>query len=161
MAELTKKDTVRVILVHPQTKPHFVTITNGYHDLQALVGGILSASHLHEDLAVFYNDEGLLLGLPPNVKTATGALLTGSLVVAREDAEGETIDATEPDMDLVLKWLDQCERPGQFLYDNYDPIITSMEKDESFEDFKARADAAAAARGGVVVDTVDLGSLAK
>lgn len=106
-----------VICIPPGCEPRVVTIGDGYENLQALVGGTLDAGLLAENLSVMFHDEGLLLGLPPNVRTNTGTLLVGTLVVIRCDDDGDEIDTTDADLATTRAWLAESKRVGAFDYD--------------------------------------------
>jgi hypothetical protein len=117
---------IRSIIISPQCAPHTLRyMANNYEQTQALVGGVFNTSHLEGGLYVTYHDEGLLIGLPPNVRNER-ALLVGTLVVNRMNDEGDNIDTTIEDFVTVKKWLAQCERPGHFEYDIPGPVITSF-----------------------------------
>lgn len=113
---------VRVIFIPPGAAPRFFYYdANDYTQSQALVGGIISSSALSDNLYVTFNDEGLLIGLPPNVKTPTGVLLVGNLIVSRvDDKETRMIDVTGDDMETVKRWLD-ASRTFTACYDVPEP----------------------------------------
>lgn len=99
-----------------------------YRSIQAFTGGLFSCSPLAPNLAVYYHDEGLLIGLPPNV-ISNGTLLVGNLLVLRVDDEGETVGTTDADLALVRDWLAHSERAGRFEYDVPAPrIFTSLDE---------------------------------
>lgn len=61
------EEKMRVILVEPNKKACIDYIEPGYRSLQAIVGGTFQAIYPYEDLvALICNDEGKLLGMPPN-----------------------------------------------------------------------------------------------
>jgi hypothetical protein len=109
----------RCILIAPCCSPFEIELNaNDFHQLQAAVGGGFAVSMLVEKLAVMYHDEGLIVGLPANVKTSSGALLVGNLLVTRTNDAGDSIDTTPEDMSFVKRWLERdCSRPGLFEYD--------------------------------------------
>jgi hypothetical protein len=112
---------INVIYLLPQCEPREILISSGpnketYNSLKTLVGGILDVIYLGDGLDGFINDEGLLMGLPPNVYTETGALLVGPIVFTRTDDEGETVSVKPQDLQTVKDWLAGCQRPGRFDY---------------------------------------------
>jgi len=112
-------DTIRVYVLNPGAEralpldlPTNKKGVCNYHDLQALVGGMLDAVRLDPHLALYCNDEGLLVGMPPNVRTDNGTILVGTLVLSRCDDDGETVSATDDDLATLNAFLsDKCTRP--------------------------------------------------
>ena len=65
--ELSKAKGLDVLLVKPGMYPQKVTIGTDLKDFQAAVGGTIAASYPFDDpVAIVYNDEGKLTGLPLN-----------------------------------------------------------------------------------------------
>ena len=58
---------MKVLLVKPCQRPTVIDIDGTLESMQALVGGMIQALYLVDDTAaIICNDEGKLLGLPPN-----------------------------------------------------------------------------------------------
>ena len=58
---------MRVLLVKPCQRPTVIDIDGTLESMQTLVGGMIQALYLVDDTAaIICNDEGKLLGLPPN-----------------------------------------------------------------------------------------------
>ena len=65
--ELSESRKMEVLLVHPGMYPQKVTIGTELKDFQDAVGGTIAASYPFDDpVAIVYNDEGKLTGLPLN-----------------------------------------------------------------------------------------------
>lgn len=116
---------MKAIFIAPQCPPVEIDLAHDdYHVTQAIVagGGLFSASPLTEELSVFYDDEGLFNGLPPNLEV-NGMLLVGNLLVMRANEEGETVSTTDADFELVQQWMRQVKRRGHFEYQIPEPRI--------------------------------------
>ena len=62
-----KDDTMTVLVVEPMKRPYAKTIPNTLEAMQKLVGGHIEAVYPFDDpVAIVCNEEGKLLGLPPN-----------------------------------------------------------------------------------------------
>ena len=58
---------MKVLLVKPCQRPTVIDIDGTLESMQTLVGGMIQALYLVDDTAaIICNDEGKLLGLPPN-----------------------------------------------------------------------------------------------
>lgn len=85
--------------------------------LQTLVGGYVDRVIVKHDetgmgaLDVWCNDEGILIGLPPNRLVTSGSgsqvPLFGPLVLCRANSAGEIVDLTDAD----LAWAEQQNWP--------------------------------------------------
>ena len=65
--ELSEKKMLDVLLVKPNEHPQNISIGAELKDLQEAVGGSIGASYPFEDpVAIVYNDDGKLMGLPLN-----------------------------------------------------------------------------------------------
>lgn len=64
---LKDKDSMWVLIVEPMKKPYMKEIPCGLESMQSVVGGYIQAVYPFEDnVAVVCNEEGKLMGLPPN-----------------------------------------------------------------------------------------------
>lgn len=62
-----KSETLTVLVVEPEQLPYVKNIEGSLHSLQNEVGGYIEAIYPFEDpVAIICNEEGKLLGLPPN-----------------------------------------------------------------------------------------------
>ena len=122
-------DLIKAIFVAPACDPQWIMIPKDekphYEMVRALVGGIIDCVSLGSDegssIFAIINDEGLLQGLPPNIREQNGRLLVGNIVVTAEkhDGEGnsEYVGLPENALTVVKNWLSQTQRPGSFQYD--------------------------------------------
>jgi len=82
-------------------------------EMQDAVGGwitsalrVPSPTRTGVSVDVMVNDEGLLMGLPVRFVRATDhSFLAGDLILSASNAEGETIPATEAELDEALGYL--------------------------------------------------------
>lgn len=122
-------DTIKAIFIAPQCAPQWIDLPKSepehYNNVRALVGGIIDVVSLGEDggrrIDAIINDEGLLHGLPPNVRHE-GRLLVGNIVVTAErpfgdEGDSEYCDLPENALEVVNQWLAGGTRPGRFEYD--------------------------------------------
>lgn len=104
-----------------------------YQMTQALVGGSFSASNVYDDeygeVSAYYHDEGLLIGLPPNFVSPTGAFIVGNVVFCRIDGEGNTENLRVGDFEKLEAFVKTCERVGHVEYHIPDPIIATSQAD--------------------------------
>lgn len=89
----------------------------GYKVIQGLVGGCFDLVRIPSPdgdermMALYVHDEGLLIGLPPNIRhpgDPRHSLLVGPIVVSCSDEEGEEVQMTDAEMEmaeLLLKEL--------------------------------------------------------
>lgn len=81
-------------------------------EFQRLVGGPVEFVRLASDgrhgyLGAYVNEEGVRLGLRPNVTLATrGDVAVGPIVLSRADATGEDIGVEEGEADTMRAMLD-------------------------------------------------------
>lgn len=103
---------LKVILVHPaaDAKVLIVDATNTLESLQALVGGMIEGISVVAGVDGYINEEGKILGMPPNVKIPYD-MICGPIVFTRTDDEGETVSVEDGDLEKVQKWLDASNRP--------------------------------------------------
>lgn len=86
-------------------EPKIVDIANTLESMQNMVGGWIEAIPVTNDgLVMFCNEEGKLIGLPPNF-SLPGDTIVGDVVFSRTDSSGGNIDITENDMDAVKEFI--------------------------------------------------------
>jgi len=100
-----------VIVKQPGQDPERTEVESlNYKVMQGLVGGCFDLVRIpspdgdERTLALYVNDEGLLIGLPPNIRhphDPRGSILVGPIVVSCADEEGEEVPMSEGELDLV------------------------------------------------------------
>lgn len=135
---------MRTIFIPPNCAPQWLDVPGEgqafYYNERALVGGLIDIGSLGEipgtnvNAYVVFNDEGLLFNLPPNLRTETGVLLGGNLLVVGErwnekDRDTETCDLPESAMEFVRNWLASGKRCVAVSYDI--PPATIVSGDEA------------------------------
>ena len=96
-----QENTLSVLKIAPGQHPQQVEIDNDLKALQQAVGGSIGASYPFEDpVAIVYNDDGKLMGLPLNraLRDENGEMYDGKLMGlplnrALRDENGEMYDA--------------------------------------------------------------------
>ena len=88
-----KEKTITVLVIEPMKHPEVRQIDNTLEGMQAIVGGLIQPIYPYEDpVSLVCNDEGKLLGLPPNrlLKDKNGEpydMLCGTFFIAGLGAE--------------------------------------------------------------------------
>lgn len=101
----------RIVVVPIGSEPFPCYVEGGLASFQAIVGGYIEATPVPggDDwrLAVFVNEDGRRLGLLPNRRYQPEGwnpdVILGTCYVSRCDAEGETVDVTDADVELVRR----------------------------------------------------------
>lgn len=68
-----------LISAEPSTRPRVIDVSNGLTDLQGLVGGYIDVVRVGDELSVYINDEGKLIGLPPNALATMWLSVIGAI----------------------------------------------------------------------------------
>jgi hypothetical protein len=109
---------MRCLFIAPNLEPREIDVdANDLRTLNALVGGTITVVGITPQIAVILNDDGLNIGLPPNVRTETGALLVGNMLVTRTSPEGDSVSLTSEDVAIVHQWWTTCSYPVSYDYD--------------------------------------------
>ncbi len=93
---------VKALIVEPGADGRVTVrrIGTGLRDLQSLVGGLIQPVQINNDVVAWCNEEGKLMGLPPNVKaTALAGIgaydtIVGTVVITG-DSDGDLDDVPE------------------------------------------------------------------
>lgn len=105
------EEMIRVVVKEVGMPPEERMIPNTLESLQERVGGLIERTSLPTDSSVdvWCNEEGLILGLMPNIITPEfNEFLAGDIVIAGCDEEtGETISLNDRQ---VKNAMDYCER---------------------------------------------------
>ena len=108
---------MEILLVQPGMYPQKVTIGTELKDFQDAVGGTIAASYPFDDpVAIVYNDEGKLTGLPLNraLRDEHGQMydvVAGTFLVV--GAGAEDFESLSPE--LAQKYEKQFHQPETFL----------------------------------------------
>jgi hypothetical protein len=109
---------MKYVVKHPgQPAETIESETIGLKTLQHHVGGLITGAYVPElaekGIDVFANDEGLLMGLQPNIGWMIEShpmILVGGLVFTSSDEEGETIGLTEEQIKAVEEFTERTSR---------------------------------------------------
>lgn len=97
---------VKVLVFEPLKPPEIRYIRDELEDMQSIVGGYIESVYLHNGLAVICNEDGKLIGLPPNRPWfdefgRVRDILHGTFFVVRLGGFGEIIDLTDEDINFA------------------------------------------------------------
>src|SRR5690348_12929748 len=96
---------MKCIYILPGATPKELDIDPTLDNLQALVGGLIEVSDWDENLSAYFNEEGLLLGLPPNLIVGN-TLLVGPVILMRRSEDGsDPAPSTRDDLSQVLDFV--------------------------------------------------------
>lgn len=105
-------------IVFPLSGPAEVRNFSGFREYQQVLGGTIGYMHINNDVSAYVHDEGLLIGLEPNLPGTRAVLrLMGArgpewlewngplrgpvIVIGGTDDEGETLDVPNEVVDLL------------------------------------------------------------
>ncbi len=101
-----------VVLVEPGKAARIERMRGELKDMQKLVGGSIEAVHPFADNAVLIcNEEGKLMGLPPN-RTVNGEIIAGTFFLCAETESGD--DFTSFDRSQMQSYLQLFREPEKF-----------------------------------------------
>lgn len=88
--DIKKFTKIKVLIIEPDKEPKSTEITNDLYFFQDIVGGYIDMTHPNGDgsIAVVFNKEGRLHGLPANRKI-NGSMYVGTLVIAGYNENGD------------------------------------------------------------------------
>ena len=98
---------LNVLYVEPNKLPEKRTIKNTLEDKQKLVNGLIEYTYLSDsnDVAIICNEEGKILGLPPN-RDIGHDVICGNFFIVGDDPElGEDRSLTEEQIDKYSKYF--------------------------------------------------------
>lgn len=112
---------ITAIIKYPYKKPQTIELEKGLKALQDIVGGMITAADLpnFEDVYGFANDEGLFIGLDPNIyRPEYKDALVGPLVFVGANNEGDSISLTPEQIKKVTDYLEANSATdfGEFFY---------------------------------------------
>lgn len=76
------------------------SIDGSLKSMQTLVGGLIEAVHVSDELDMMVNEEGLLLNLEPNFRLGSQPIV-GNVFFTRHDDEGNPVSLTEADISYL------------------------------------------------------------
>lgn len=100
---------MRILVVEPGKAPEVREIPGGLKEMQNIVGGLIQAIYpFPEEIALVCNEEGMLLGLPPNrgLWDESGALydiVCGTFFLCGAPADSETFSSLTPEQVIQLE----------------------------------------------------------
>lgn len=114
-------DKITAVVKYPYEKPQTIALEKGLKPLQEIVGGIITGADLPniEGVYGFANDEGLFIGLEPNIyRPEYEDALVGPLVFTGANGKGENISLTPEQAKQVMNYLEQnsVRDFGEFFY---------------------------------------------
>lgn len=81
---MAKTKSKKVIVVRVGQKPVVETIDGSLESMQKLVGGYIERVNVGNGMALYCNEEGLLIGLPPNGTPYKGQQFVGDYFIINE-----------------------------------------------------------------------------
>lgn len=96
------------VVKYPYQKPETITLDKGLKPLQEIVGGALTGADLPgiDDVFGYCNDEGLLIGLEPNIyRPQYKDALVGPIVFVGAGDEGDDKSLTPSQIKKVTEYL--------------------------------------------------------
>ena len=100
---------LNLLLVKPNELPKKITIKNTLKEKQKLVGGLIEYVYLPNcnDVVLICNEEGKLLGLPPN-RDIEYDIVCGDFLIVGDDPElGEDRSLTDEQISKYSKMFDE------------------------------------------------------
>jgi len=78
---MKKSKTIKALLIEPMQKPRVIEIEASLESYQQEVGGLIEILHLSDDAVLVVNEEGKMIGLPPNRRYGSDILVGNILIV--------------------------------------------------------------------------------
>lgn len=115
------EDKLIAVVKYPYEKPQIVALEKGLKPLQEIIGGMITGADLPgiEGVYGFAHDEGLLIGLEPNIyRPEYGDALVGPLVFTGANIKGNNISLTPEQAKKVTAYIDanSVNDFGEFIY---------------------------------------------
>ena len=106
---------IKVVLVEVNKSPVIHEIDNSLKGLQTIVGGYIESVSLppyDRQLVLICNEEGKLIGLPPN-RLLGNDVIMGTFFITKSNDEGDFVSLNEGDLKLIkMKYLFDLELGG-------------------------------------------------
>lgn len=109
-AENPKTDEVLIVVVEPKKLPYRKVIKNDLDEMKKIVGGwiehiSISSRPNGSRIGIILNEEGKLIGLPPNriLNGRNGSdVIVGTFFITAHNLEGDTISLTETEAEAYI-----------------------------------------------------------
>lgn len=99
---------IKAVVKRPNEDSEIVEIENSLESLQSIVGGWIERvpSIFNPKYDLYCNEEGKLMGLPPNIITRGTDVVVGTVVVVSSNSKGATIGLEQGDAERIKIILD-------------------------------------------------------
>ena len=103
-----KEEKIKALMIEPRKRPCVVELGNDLDSLQKAVSlgadyqGLIEFVYLEDNVSILLNEEGKLIGLPPN-RHFYDDILCGVFYVVAEDDEGNLISLSPAQQDRYLR----------------------------------------------------------
>ena len=91
---------LRVVVIEPGLPAEIQEVNHDLASLQSLVGGYIEHVSFKDDIGFLINEEGKLMGLPPNRINYYGDILVGTVVIVKT-CEGEFCSLAEDEAERL------------------------------------------------------------
>ncbi|WP_243109572.1 DUF3846 domain-containing protein [Dehalobacter sp. 14DCB1] len=126
-------DVIQVLIVEPQKRPYVKEIRNDFRAMQDIVGGPIEYVYLSDEVHIYCNEEGKLLGLTGNRRIENGDVLAGTFFICADDGYGGDISLTE---EQIAEYTARFQETETFSYREMDSkIFARVMPAYSMEDF--------------------------
>ncbi len=115
---------IKGLLVNVGEKPVVVEFEDTYENLYNFVEGRLEAVYLDNDVCLFCNEEGKLLGLEGNRALSNNDIIAGNFIIVGDNGEGENISLTDEQLKKYNNRFEHVEHyiciKNKWLEDKYE-----------------------------------------
>ena len=100
-----KEREIKVLKVEPCKAPEVVTLTNELEELQKAVSieadyvGLIEIIAIDDDICILCNEEGKLIGLPPNRRIGHDVICGTFYILGENPEEGELTSLSDNDIE--------------------------------------------------------------
>ena len=107
-------DQIQVVIVEPMKKPYKKTIPNHLDAMKEIVGGWIENVFIGETetgarIGMVVNEEGKLIGLPPNRAIRNFDILVGTFFITAYNLEGDNVSLTDKEAERFIRQFDALE----------------------------------------------------
>lgn len=103
-----KEKRIKVLVVEPNEKPYETVIDNTLEAKQEIVGGYIEAVPLSESAELICNDEGKLIGLPPNRRFGND-IITGTFIIVGANESEHFCSLSDGDIEKYKEMFKEIE----------------------------------------------------